>query len=286
MCQAIVKPAGYTVEKHVLKTAWNENPHGGGFAYVEGNQVIVKKGFFSFKKFWRAYRHIEDRPALIHFRFATHGPRIEENCHPFQLDEQAAIAHNGVLLNYAPMPKDERSDTRVFLDRVVSPAIKSSGVPASAFLHDVAAKAVITQLIGSSKLAAITPAGFVIFNESLGEWKDGVWFSAGWPLDSALAGFCFGGYGYNETTTYQGKYGGTWKPEPKANRKAWESVPEWEEEMLAEAEARETWSYSDNEDEDHSCAMCENPNRALIRVGVDSLCMRCWKDVMTDMATN
>jgi glutamine amidotransferase len=95
------------------------NRDGHGFAIVAGDRLIVQRGLDgeqmveAFEMLRGQYR---DGPALFHSRFATHGERTVDNCHPFPVggDHRTVIAHNGVLpTTVRPNNKDPRSDTRI-----------------------------------------------------------------------------------------------------------------------------------------------------------------------------
>lgn len=182
MCQAIVKPSNVTLSKRILKAAWRDNPHSGGFAYrkPDSNSIHIDKGYFTFKTFWKAFQPYQGLDCLIHFRFATHGARTVENCHPFPLGGKAAIIHNGILSKFIPPATSPKSDTRHFVEDFLAPSLQQVENIRHA-LESPAHKTLVEALIGSSKLATLTPDGFVIHNEDLGEWHNGVWYSAGVP---------------------------------------------------------------------------------------------------------
>jgi hypothetical protein len=58
---------------------------------------------------------LPDTIATVHYRYATHGPIIRDNCHPFRLDDkQTYLMHNGVLRgNWYVCPDGLRSDTSI-----------------------------------------------------------------------------------------------------------------------------------------------------------------------------
>ena len=180
MCQAIVKPAGISIQKNLLQLAWNDNADGAGFAYRRKNKIIIRKGFFTFRKFWSSYRKsgAEMLDCLIHFRFATHGNKNKANCHPHRF-ENAAMVHNGIFSQALPAPNDSRSDTRIFLDDLYAPAYKTNSETPHEFIQR---NKIYTQSqIASNKIAFLSPDGFTILNEAHGAWVGGVWWSSGLP---------------------------------------------------------------------------------------------------------
>ena len=129
MCIIIHKrPDAKFPTKQQLKDAWDANPHGAGFMYVEEDAAVVHKGFMNFKDLWRAYRERKfpkDTEMVFHFRWATSGWIDEETTHPFPiinkdkllrvLDYRAkqVIAHNGVIKGQEE--DKDLSDTQVFI---------------------------------------------------------------------------------------------------------------------------------------------------------------------------
>lgn len=259
MCQLIAKPAGQIIGKKVLKRAWRDNHDGGGYAYRDAktNKVFFAKGFVTFPEFWKSYRQYADNDCLIHFRFATHGLEDETNTHPFLIGDGSVMGHNGILSMFLPGPIDKRSDTRVFLEDYLAPAIKNSKLSAYEFLESPA-KAFIEKLIGSNKLLALTPEGFSFVNERLGEWKDGSWFSAGYP--STFKDYCYGYLDKGYSFAPRGGYAyvdadGDWIEDTD------------EEEVL--------------EKEDECCMCQEEIYDRNYQVGADLLCEECWANYMT-----
>ncbi|NDB86247.1 MAG: hypothetical protein EB127_26655, partial [Alphaproteobacteria bacterium] len=71
MCIIVAIPQGKQVTKQTLKRCWDNNPHGGGFMYSNGNKVIVNKEMVSFKKYWKAFTQAKenhDTAFVCHFR--------------------------------------------------------------------------------------------------------------------------------------------------------------------------------------------------------------------------
>jgi len=245
MCQAIVKSAGLTIAKSKLKCAWDSNPHGAGFAYLSESRVRIEKGFFNFKSFWKAYRAVQHLDVLIHFRFATHGDQTPENCHPFELGEDSAIIHNGILDRFLPRGKDERSDTRVFVEDLLNPTLATVPHSTHAFLSDELTQRTLENLIGYSKLAALTPEGFALVNEELGTWDSkGVWWSAGIPRRWANQGLDFD-FGCTDTE----------------DRTYWNALAQ---------------EFRTPIQDDDWCELCDQPSSRLYQIGADMVCRDCW----------
>jgi len=173
MCLAIYKPKNKEVSKSRLQNAFRRNPHGAGFAYAKDGQVVIRKGFFSFAKFWKAYKRIKGtRAMLIHFRWATHGEKTKENCHPFKINAHTAMIHNGVIDRV--LVENEGSDTSNFVDRILSPIVNSH----PSFIYTPHGRKIINLAIGESKVVVMSCDGdAVIFNEKKGHWNQDVWYS-------------------------------------------------------------------------------------------------------------
>ena len=60
MCIAIMKSANKKINKATLRRCYDANPDGAGFMYAEDKQLHVKKGYFTFKEFYKAvsYTHL------------------------------------------------------------------------------------------------------------------------------------------------------------------------------------------------------------------------------------
>lgn len=175
MCIAVAKEAGVVITPAVLERCFNANPDGAGFCVEGDGKLLIKKGYFTFKEFMDAFQPYEERKALIHFRIKTHGPVNMENCHPFQVTEDVAFIHNGIINN---VPNDPlKSDTRVFKEKYLQPLINLYGMD---ILQTGMLQGLIEKFIGASKLVLMQYGveGFTFFNKSMGnESKEGIWFS-------------------------------------------------------------------------------------------------------------
>lgn len=140
MCIIACKPFGVaTLENARLKTMFENNPDGAGFAIaVRGeNDVTFQKGLMKFNQFEKALskevaRHsMEDMAILLHFRITTHGGTSQENTHPFMLTNkdkllkrlrgsaESLCAMNGIVDVDIPK-KSTMSDTMHFIKSQLS----------------------------------------------------------------------------------------------------------------------------------------------------------------------
>ena len=261
MCQAIVKPAGEILTKNMLHTAWCQNPDGAGFAYLQNKQVTIERGFFHFKEFWKSYRQYQHLDCLIHFRLATHGPRSVNNCHPFTIAD-GAMVHNGILDKFLPFNNaDIRSDSLIFTERYLVPLLSKTKFSLFEFLTDEVIQQSITLLIGCSKLAFLTPEGFVIYNKEYGQILDSVWFSAGIPTATTFLNW---NIPYCVEASAVTSYGD-----------GWSDADIYDEYMCSAHTPAPPLAIE-------QCDMCfaDVTDGACIQVGVDRMCNRCY-DVLT-----
>jgi glutamine amidotransferase len=174
MCIIAAIPAGKQISKEVLKRCWENNPHGGGFMYNDGKQVLIFKEMVSFKRYYREFLNLRNSfpnsSFVCHFRISTHGKINTDNCHPFHVNKKLGFVHNGVI-SKAPLSLDF-SDTFMFNETILK------NLPSN-FLSNYSIMALIADYIGlGSKLTFLTNDNKLVFvNESAGVWDDGIWFS-------------------------------------------------------------------------------------------------------------
>ena len=139
MCVLIYKPKGVDLpDLRIIERAQMYNPHGNGFATLSGN-VFKTTDRERFLYVLEAVVNKED-DAMIHLRYATHGSKIKENCHPFEADG-FIFAHNGVL----PIEsKNDMTDSEIYFHRLL-PKLKKYGIDSPQVKKDV------ENIIGGSK---------------------------------------------------------------------------------------------------------------------------------------
>jgi hypothetical protein len=187
MCVIAYKPAELPVNMEVLKHCWDQNSDGAGLMFAENGKLKVAKGFMKWRSLKRYLKRrgldsLADLPVVFHFRIATHGSVTERNCHPFKINENLAMMHNGVIRNVDNMiGTEDISDSEFFANRYVRDAFSFIGVA------DLKEGQPINELydlyIGASKLLFMDNNGEIaIVNERAGTWlKFGLgkdwWFS-------------------------------------------------------------------------------------------------------------
>ena len=201
-----VIPPGIIPCRDKMENSALNNPHGFGFAIAvpSENRIIVEKSMDpdeSINRFLALRAIYTDGYAMWHARFATHGSRTLENCHPFAVghDDRTYLGHNGILPIAIP-EKDDRSDSKVFAEELIP---RLGGVTA---LDDDYVWDMLQDYTDGSKICVITidPAAkhpMYLLNAGLGkEDDDGVW----WSNDTCNLGYSYATAGV--TGRYNGWY--------------------------------------------------------------------------------
>jgi glutamine amidotransferase len=181
MCLLVVASPNSTPKKKDLECASCNNPHGFGFAVITPNGIVTGRGMSAkkvIKQFLEVRKEFPNSYAMFHARYATHGVKNEDNCHPFKVpsNPQTYLAHNGIL-DIAIKAGDRRSDTRIFAEDTLP---SMGGVAA---LDDPHVWTMLSKWSLGSKIVVFTldPAAkeqCYIINESSGHWdNEGMWWS-------------------------------------------------------------------------------------------------------------
>ena len=143
--------------------------------WAAGDGVKIRKGFMSFKKFWKSYKHAvrkigNSTGIAIHFRIGTSGMLDRRNCHPHRVNEKLAFIHNGILPIEVP-PGSTVSDSVLFSELLAS-------LP-EGWHMDVKIRLLVEMAMGGrNKICLLDEKGLaVLLNEDAGTWDDDVWFS-------------------------------------------------------------------------------------------------------------
>lgn len=167
MCLIIASPKGIAPDMAVVRNAILDNPHGWGVVAACNGKLTAKRGF-GLDSLTRAIKRLNG-PYLIHFRYATHGAVGIANCHPFKVNRDCYMVHNGVL--HIPLVDSRYSDSWHFARNYARPYIGTHGY--STLVADA------EHFIGrGNKLAFLRRNGeLLIANEAAGTWDGGLWYS-------------------------------------------------------------------------------------------------------------
>ena len=178
MCLAIAAPAHTPLSRERLSNAWDNNPDGGGYAFIDDDGKIVVRKHLEWQGFIAGY--VQDQranprsPFIVHERFATHGQTNAFNVHPFHVDEHTVVIHNGII--NCVMSDTVRSDTRTFVEDYLAK------LPPTWFDDDCLVDMVSDYIGSGNKLVVLTihpeaEHAVYIINEKAGHWDRGAWWS-------------------------------------------------------------------------------------------------------------
>ena len=147
MCLIIYKPVNVPFPGiDVLEMAEIQNPDGIVFMTVENGKVVGRKGIKNTQRLSRLLSRIPiHQPAIVHFRFATHGSVSSKAAHPFPVsadkkmltatfwESDIGVAHNGIIANFGAKAGQGLSDTQEFIkgvmaDKIIRPALRHPAV--------------------------------------------------------------------------------------------------------------------------------------------------------------
>lgn len=186
MCIIASIPAGENIGSTELKAMWENNPDGGGIAYIEDGKVrtykTMKQSKFR-KNFERIVDEYGDSDILVHTRIATHGSICIPNVHPFKVlsggveRNDLVFAHNGILPSaFIPPAKMDISDTRYINEMLFN------HTNLDAVLDDEAWRDMLGDIIGHNKFVFLSSSRAhkkesYIINSHLGQYDGRVWYS-------------------------------------------------------------------------------------------------------------
>lgn len=174
MCIAIFNNNGFIPESHIRESFAN-NPDGAGMAWVEDDKISVFKTMNDINgliKLYNSIRSVNQLPIVLHFRIGTQGIKDISNVHPFYINEDMIMVHNGII--EAPITDPNKSDTYHL-------SILLSNLKTYKNLIDI--KSIEygfceTICAGYSKLIFLDNTGKTsIVNENLGLWIGDNWYS-------------------------------------------------------------------------------------------------------------
>jgi len=175
MCVIIHKPAERELTEWTLREGLRRNSDGWGLvAYPEGrgSEPVIHRGLTGIDDFLKTYEpYAKGVETVIHFRFATHGLKDLENCHPYDVVPGVVMMHNGILS--VKTPDKDLSDTGHFV-QLIKPMLEEDPtmVEKEHWLK------MVGELIGKgNKLVFMTKNGVFYVNKEQGSIDKDVWFS-------------------------------------------------------------------------------------------------------------
>lgn len=188
MCLIFLKPkkAKNYLTYERFCNALENNPHSVGIVYKdpESNKVKIERFVNPEKGKEQIYDIIKDKEEYaIHFRYATHGGVNLANCHPFIVNKDLCLMHNGVMSDFGKVDTS-KSDTKNFTESFLRPYIEQEGIGVikdKEFIEDVG------KVIGSYNKLLLIDKDFnwSIINEKSGVWKEGCWLSNSYSTESS-----------------------------------------------------------------------------------------------------
>lgn len=184
MCLIIDSPAGTIVDRRLLANGISDNPDGWGIMSAADGSIIIDRGM-SPRKFTNALNRHHGRDLTVHFRWATHGSKNVDNCHPFIFGGgRYALVHNGIMS--VPTIHKNMSDTRHFVNYILEPML--TGRP-ELFGTDYFAS-ILEDMIGrNNKLVILRNDNTrMIINRDEGLDHQGCWLSNAHSLPKRASG--------------------------------------------------------------------------------------------------
>lgn len=126
MCIIIVANKNKKIPSEHIKLASELNCDGFGMSASVNNKLFVYKSISmnsdDIIKLYNSIRQVATGDIVLHFRLATHGGISDKLCHPFHVNKDLVMFHNGVIRDsvsgYNEHNKNE-SDTKAFVNNVL-----------------------------------------------------------------------------------------------------------------------------------------------------------------------
>lgn len=174
MCIAIYKPAHKELSEETLKNSWDANSDGAGFMYAEKKKLFIVKGLMTYEAFKKAYEPHKNKECVLHFRISTHGKVDEANTHPFSIDKNLGMVHNGIINKVSCDVDKNMSDTWHFVEKFLK---KFHSIYPQFWLEAEFKKLIENYILGSKFILMDNEGNCDIYNESVGTWDCECWFS-------------------------------------------------------------------------------------------------------------
>ena len=157
----------------LIEDVYESNSDGLGVMYTEHGALvtarILPKHHLEAREFLAALPD-DSRPLALHWRMRTHGAITLDQCHPYDVDEETALMHNGIL-DTGNAADTSKSDTWHF----IADYLQNTGPDV---LHNPGYLKMLGEFIGNNRFAIMSADGRLsVVNKDQGIEHDGVWFS-------------------------------------------------------------------------------------------------------------
>ena len=163
----------YLETKGLLLDVFESNRDGLGVMYAKGGKLHVAKYLPKTEDdVVKAIMALpqSDVEVSLHFRMRTHGDVNTDNCHPYKVNKDSWLMHNGILQTGNAADKS-KSDTWHFVKDYLA------GLGNDA-LHDKGFVKMVERFIGNNRFSIVSRDGRMsLFNEDQGVHHEGLWFS-------------------------------------------------------------------------------------------------------------
>jgi predicted glutamine amidotransferase len=196
MCILINHPANTNFSDELLADFYDFNSDGFGAMYAEAGKLVIIKTLGKPDEIEALYKkELAHRDCIIHYRMKTHGDIDLDNCHPYRINDDIWMAHNGILAMGNPIDK-RKSDTWHFIEYIIRPALAAD----PDLIFDLDYQEYLENMIGgTNKFAFMHKSGkSVILNEQAGVTHQGAWLSNTYAWSAHKHGH---GYKYGTTAT-------------------------------------------------------------------------------------
>ena len=177
MCIAIYNHDN-VLSHETIKNCWVSNGDGAGMLWVENGVLNTHKQLDNLDSFYAKYKQIRSvtDTVVLHFRIRTHGKVDINNIHPFLVNDDLGLVHNGII-SQTSYSKSDYSDTYHFTEFLRS-------MPPNFHKYDACMELIADYIGVYNKLIFLGSDGyFKIVNESAGMWDGTSWFSNDSYLD-------------------------------------------------------------------------------------------------------
>lgn len=173
MCLALFQKRNLPpLPEEYFENGYRCNSHGCGYMFVGEHLLVVRKAFWKWEDAYNSYLidHEEnpDSHFGVHFRLGTQGAIDDSNCHPHIIKSgRWAMMHTGMM---SLRDNSKKSDSALMAELLAKLSHKE--------LLKINQNARVQSLIGTyNTLTLMSKNSWMILNESIGHWKDGIWRS-------------------------------------------------------------------------------------------------------------